>query len=47
MTACSVNLPEGVKDVQYKNNHENDTCMKDRYCHILDFDVLSFEVKVH
>ena len=24
--------PEGVKDGRYKNNHENDTCIKDWYC---------------
>ena len=32
---CSVNLSEGVKDSHYKNNHENDTCIKDWYCHII------------
>ena len=48
-----MNLPEGVKDGRYKNNHENDTCIKDWYCHtiivilLLDFDGLSFEEKVH
>ena len=41
--ACSVNLPEGVKDGRYKNNHENDTCI----VMLLDFDGLSFEEKVH
>ena len=35
--ACSVNLPEGVKDGRYKNNYENDTCIKDWYCHIIGF----------
>ena len=23
----------GCEDGRYKNNHENDTCIKDRYCH--------------
>ena len=35
---CSVNLPEGVKDGRYKNNHKNDTCVKDWYFILLDFD---------
>ena len=31
--AYSVSLPEGVKDGCYKNNYENDTRIKDEYCH--------------
>ena len=47
-TRSTVNLPEGVKDGRYKNNHENDTCNKDRpVLSLLDCDGLSFEVKVH
>ena len=42
-----MNLSEGVKEGRYKNNHENDTCIKDRYFIFLDFDGLSFEKKVH
>ena len=30
-------LPEGVKDGRYKNNHENDTCIKDWYYQIIGF----------
>ena len=42
-----MNLPEGVKDGRYKNNHENDTCVKDWCFILLDFDGLLFEEKVH
>ena len=42
-----MNLPEGVKDGRYENNHENDTCVKDRYFTLLDFDGLSFEAETY
>ena len=46
-----MNLPEGVKDGRYKNNHENDTFtktgLKTGFVILLDFDGLSFEEKVH